>query len=249
MRKLAIGVLLVISAASVHAEELRLGIGTSDGTSFPPYMTLAADHQTYSGLAYDLLRAIVQRTGDTLVPVYLPAPRLFAGLSNGTVDIDIFSNPHWRADFRSDSVFTIPYLLTRTILVYRKDDPRPPRKINDLVGQRVIMVTGFSYSGLDDMVKEGEVIRENTPSNALVLKMIENHHGSLGVSDKTVFFDLVQREGYKNLAAGFEVTPPTPVSMRFPKRLAAAAARFDRAIRSLEKDGTLAKIRARYGLF
>ncbi len=248
MKTFALGTASLLGLISLaSAETLRLGIGTSPGSSYPPYMVLAED-RSYSGLVFDILSAIVKRTGDKIAPVFLPAPRLFAGLSEGTVDIDVFSNPAWRPQYAADSVFTEPYLTTTMILVNRKDVVNVPRTLNDLKGCSVLTVNGFRYPGLDERFETDAIHREVAPSTALLLKMMQANHGSLGIADEAVFVDLVRRENLDALAAGIPVAPPAPVMMRFPKHLAPVVERFNKAIRSLRESGELARILANYGL-
>lgn len=229
------------------AETLRLGVGISPGSSYPPYQVVA-DDGTPSGLAIDILNAIVRRTGDTIVPVYLPGPRLFAGITAGTIDIDLFSNPKWRPQYAADSIYTESYLTTRMVLVYRKDVESVPRSIKELTGRTLLTVNGFRYPGLDEMFDRQEVMRDVAPSTALLLKMLQAKHGSLGVADEAVFLDLARSEGYDALLEGFPVAPPTEVMMRFPKRKGAAVDRFNQAILALRQSGELTRILARYGL-
>ncbi len=232
---------------SAGAETLRLGVGTSPGSSYPPYQELSEDG-TPTGLAIDILNAIVQRTGDSIVPVYLPGPRLFAGISAGTIDIDLFSNPKWRPQYAADSIYTQPYLTTRMVLVYRRDVQPVPRSMKELTGRTLLTVNGFRYPGLDDLFERHEAVREDTPSTALLLKMLQAKHGSLGVADEAVFLDLARREGYDALAEGFPVAPPAEVMMRFPKKLTAVVERFNQAILALRSSGKLARILGKYGL-
>lgn len=232
---------------SAGAETLRLGLGISSGSSYPPYQVLA-DDGTPSGLAIDILNAIVSRTGDQIVPVYLPGPRLFAGITAGTIDIDLFSNPRWRPQYAADSIYTEPYLTTRMVLIYRKDIESVPRSMKELSGRTLLTVNGFRYPGLDDLFERHESVRYDAPSTALLLKMLQAKHGSLGVADEAVFMDLSRREGYDALAEGFPVAPPTEVMMRFPKRLAAVVVRFNNAIRAMRRSGQLSQILAKYGL-
>jgi polar amino acid transport system substrate-binding protein len=180
--------------------------------------------------------------------VYLPGPRLFAGISAGTIDIDLFANPQWRPQYAADSLYTVPYLTTRMILVYRKDVAPVPRSLKELTGRTLLTVNGFRYPGLDELFERGEVTRDVAPSTALLLKMLQANHGSLGVSDEAVFLDLSRREHYDALAPGFPVAPPTEVMMRFPKRLSAVVDRFNQAIAALRQSGELARILAKYGL-
>ena len=238
---------LGITLAPAATETLRLGIGTSPGSSYPPYQVLEKDG-TYSGLSIDILHAIVRKTGDQIVAVYLPGPRLFAGITDGTIDIDVFSNPRWRPQYAADSLYTEPYLTTRMILVYRKDLADVPRSMRELAGRKLLTVNGFRYPGLDELFDRGEVVRDIAPSTALLLKMLQLNHGSLGVADEAVFLDLSRREQYDALAPGFPVAPPSDVMMRFPKRLAAVVERFNRAIAELRQSGELTRILAKYGL-
>jgi ABC-type amino acid transport substrate-binding protein len=237
---------LLLLSLPTEAETFRLGIGTSPGSSYPPYIVVAED-RSYSGLVFDILDAVLRQTGDQVVPVYLPAPRLFAGIGDGTIDIDVFANPGWRAPFAADSIYTLPYLTTRMILVYRKDI-EVPRTMEDLTGKTVLTVNGFRYPGLDDRFDRGEIRKEVAPSTALLLRMLQVRHGTLGVSDEAVFLDLARREGLDALAPGFPVAPPTDVMMRFPKRLSAVVDRFNRAIQALRRSGELARILTKYGL-
>jgi len=239
--------LALVLTAPATAEILRVGIGTSPGSLYPPYQILAEDG-TVSGLSIDVLDAIVKRTGDQVAFVYLPAPRLFAGISDGSIDLDIFSNPDWRSQYAADSVYTETYVTARMILVYRKDVDHVPQTLKDLTGKTVLVVNGFRYPGLDDWFERGDIRREFAPSTALLLKMLRAHHGSFGVADEAVFFHLAELDDLSALAPGIAVAAPSRVMMRFPKRLADTAERFNRAIEALRDSGELAGILAKYGL-
>lgn len=242
----SLGLLISLTAFCASAEVIRLGIGTSSGTSYPPYMVLESDQKTYSGLVYEILNDILAVTGDTVQPVYLPAPRIFSGISNGDIDLDIFSNPEWRREFAQDSIYTVPYLSTRNYLVYRRDYPGILKDIEDLKGKTLLLTLGFHYTEVDSLVADGTIKRENAPSTAQLLKMLDARHGEIRIVDGAVFYELARKNRLTSLTLGFPTTSPTEVRMRFPKRMASMVTRFNAAIELLRKNGTLKRLLAKY---
>lgn|GEM_PF-3340128 len=237
----------ILAASPLTAERIRLVLGAASGSDYLPYVAASPDKPS-TGLAFDILNAIVERTGDQIVPVYLPVVRANAALSDGAADLELFSNPQWREEFANDSVYTIPYVSSQDCFVFRSDHVFPIKGPSDLSGKSLAMVHGFVYEGLEPLLKTGNIVREDAPTAFAAMRMVDLRRADAGVINRSVFLYLAKLKGLADLTLGPPASAKLGISMRFVKSMSSVVERFNAEILALRKDGTIAAILARYGL-
>ena len=118
------------------------------------------DGQLHDGLAFDTANAIAREMNQKAVFLLRPRKRLENTLISGEADITCNINKNWVQKGEAAYHWT-PALFSNKTLIVGARNAAPIRQLEDLQGKSVGGVLGFSYPGLDELVKNGKVIRDD----------------------------------------------------------------------------------------
>jgi len=139
VRRLALrcGIWLVMLPALALATEPRTLRLASD--SWPPFTGGPGGER----VAIDLVQTALQRAGIESETTTVDWKDVEAGLRNGTFD---GSAAMWRSEKRErELLFSRPYLQNRLILIGRKGSDVSAKRMSDLAGKRVALVSRYAY--------------------------------------------------------------------------------------------------------
>jgi len=146
-----------------------------------PYM----DHLgRQEGLYFDLAELLTLRIpGLRFRTQYLPRRRLEADLQAGRLDgLVIGVHPTWFKDKeRTRYLWSPPLMRDADVVVSRHDKPVAYSGPESLAGLRLALPRGYYYFGVDELVQEGRIQREDSESEETALMML-----SLGRADATI---------------------------------------------------------------
>ncbi len=163
-----------------------------------PYMHHLG-HQ--EGLYFDLAELLTLRIPGLRFRVqYLPRRRLEADLVAGRLNgLVVGVHPSWFKDKeRTHYLWSPPLMRDADVVVSRHDKPISYSGPESLVGLRVALPRGYYYFGVDELVREGRIHREDSESEETALIML-----SLGRADatittrRTLYALLAQRPGLR----------------------------------------------------
>lgn len=129
---------------------------------FEPYKTMDADGKP-GGPYTMLLQELARRSGVQLDIVYCPLQRCLALLERGQADLSIGIRGNAERDRYLDFLDPPFAPATATVVLQRRDDPRPIRHYEDLYAMRIGVVEGASYFQRFD---EDRLMRRDVASNA-----------------------------------------------------------------------------------
>ncbi|MES2102966.1 MAG: transporter substrate-binding domain-containing protein [Pseudomonadota bacterium] len=172
-----------------HAEGvLRFGINEANPE---PYIFRDPAGKIVAGIGIELPNLIASQSG--LKPVRLPISRnrIESALRDGTVDVICLVNKKWVNDVKdfhwSGAMFSTAELLVR------RHDAGEVKNLQELKGQIVGTVIGYSYPPLDEALRSGVVKREDAPTELNMLKKMLAGRSRYGLID-SINYDYFLRD-------------------------------------------------------
>ncbi|WJD61142.1 substrate-binding periplasmic protein [Pseudomonas kurunegalensis] len=167
MRRL-LALLLLWSTYSL-ADQPVLRFSVAESWSMP--LMRIEGGQPVEGLLYDLMQAAAKEVGARPEYHVMARLRLEEAISNGDIDVRCYVSTQWITDRPGNFVWSIPLIHQRDVLVGRVSDstPMPPEQ---LPPQAIGTVLGYTYSTLQPLLDQGQLRREDSRSQLLVLQKL-----------------------------------------------------------------------------
>ncbi len=204
----------------------------------PPYMTHLARQE---GLYFDFAAMLTLRAPRLRFRTeYLPRRRLDQELAADRLDGGALGvNPHWFRDpDRQLYLWSPPFMRDADVVVSRHEQPVSYSGPNSLVGMRLALPRGYFYAGINPLVAEGRIQREDSESEETALMML-----SLGRADasiitrRTLYAVLAQRPGLRDrFHVAAQPHDEYERHLLLPRRYAALHAVVSEAIAILVRD-------------
>jgi polar amino acid transport system substrate-binding protein len=228
---------VLLLPTSLRAAELVVLVDTA--TEMP--MARFEQYHLVDGMHKDIGEALARAMGRQARFIGMPRKRVIQALQSGTADVLCGFVPEW-----VDGQFgwSQPFLPLVEVVITERGAVAP-RSLAELARQPVGTVAGYRYPELERALGK-EFEREDGPSTALNLRKLAAgrlHH----VVTMKNFVDYRQRLGDPRLA----LYPPLVVKTYMTRCAVSNAGRVglpevERAVGRLLRDGTIAKITARY---
>ncbi len=155
-----------VLAQPLHAENLVAGIN-----DWLPWQY--ADHGVASGIVVDIFKAAAIRAGCEPVIAVIPQIRRNTEEWGKQVHAELGVVPEWREAFSEVSVYTIPFVTTRDVILAKRGRMREASSVNDFLGKRVGATLGYFYpDGFSEAFDDGRLVRDNSPGGSILLKKL-----------------------------------------------------------------------------
>lgn len=213
--------------------------------SWAPYWIV--EDQRVSGIFQEFMFALDERLPEHLQASRpLPPLRTQKLFREGALQIECCVSKRWRSDSQQAevSLWTVPVLETEEVLVFAPGRGFPYQRLEDLRGRSIATVRGYGYAG-------SEYFRRNDGADARALiYRVAHGRSEAGILDR-LEWRYLQHGGVQLGAPGWQVEEGPVISrsqlrLRLHRQLAGRLGEFNAAIRSLQEDGTVARIVARY---
>lgn len=258
MKKLLITLLLLLSISTLtvfasgskesKSDNGKKTITMATNAEWPP-LEYVDDKGKVVGYEVELTEALATVTDYNWKIVNVSWDGIFAGMANGAYD-GLASGVSITEERKKAMVFTTPILTeTQTIIVPAKAT-NPPTNLEELVGKKVGVLIGsigdlyLQDSGKDIIIKQYDNI-------AFGIEDMINGNLDAVVVDKIIAGEYVlKNENYKGkLISSGEADPVgTPIAMCFPKKDTDKVELVNKALAELEANGTIATLKAKYGI-
>ncbi len=232
---LLLGLAVALAPVVAAAEVLRFN--QSDGSYEP---LLFAPGAPRPGITLEIVAEIARLTGDDYQTVRVPRKRGREMLARGELDIEVGVDPSWYPrQTDSGHVFTDPIVVAPEILIFTPERPVAyGGVVADLAGRRVATVLGYTYP------IDGIAVRDDGPNEQSVILRVSRDRIEIGVVNELVGRWISARDGLPvrfgpAISSGY-------LCLRFPDDLMPAYLRANQAIRTLKRDGVIARIVASY---
>ncbi|VXB42142.1 substrate-binding periplasmic protein [Pseudomonas sp. 8O] len=238
-RALVAGLLL---APVVQAQTLTYAVTDE---SWAPYWIV--EDQRVSGIFHELMLALDERLPEHLQASHpLPPLRTQKLFRDGQLQIECCVSKSWRNDSDQEAVslWTVPVLETEEMLIFAPGRRFTYQHLQDLRGRSIATVRGYGYAG-------SEYFQRNDGADARALiYLVAQGRSEAGILDRLEWLYL-RHEDAQLQAPRWQVEEGPTINrsqlrLRLHRQLAGRLEVFNAAIRSLQADGTLARIVARY---
>ena len=237
---LLVFVTAILSAAGLtNAQQQDLRVGLMDAE---PGVVRGKDQ--LSGRDIDIWSAIANDTGLRVTYVFVKSPAaLLAALDESKVDV-----AGWTSTTAAKYLLTVTILPTAEALVVPTTDNRTYRGLDDIRNLKLATLKGTAYA--DYLKKSG--ITGISEFNALpeVLKAVTSGEANAAMFSGIIAGYMEKQGNLPGLQVmrSYQPALSRPVVAAFPKNGAENYDRINASIKKLHADGTMDKIKAKYGL-
>lgn len=157
---------LSVSAPFTHAEELVAGIN-----DWLPWQY--EDKNGAVGIIVDIFKEAAERAGCEPIITVMPHIRRNTVEWGASVHVELGVVPEWREAFSEVSVYTIPFVTTRDIILAKRGRMREAVSVTDFFGKRVGATLGYFYTdGFSEAFEKGHLIRDDSPGACVLLRKL-----------------------------------------------------------------------------
>lgn len=232
----------LLLAPVVQAKTLTYAVTNE---SWAPYWIV--EDQRVSGIFHEFMLALDERLPEQLQASHpLPPLRTQKLFREGQLQIECCVSKSWRSHGEQVdvSLWTVPVLETEEMLVFAPGRGFPYQRLEDLRGRSIATVRGYGYAG-------SEYFQRNDGADARALiYLVAQGRSEAGILDR-LEWRFLRHEDAQQQAPRWQVEEGPTINrsqlrLRLHRDLAGRLDAFNAAIRSLQADGTLARIVARY---
>ncbi|WP_061240285.1 ABC transporter substrate-binding protein [Ectopseudomonas composti] len=234
--------LLVFSFSAFAQEQRPLRFAVTESWAMP--MMQIVEGRATSGILYDLQMRLAQKVGRRADLLVMPRLRVQRTLVRGEIDVRCYVNPNWLQESHHQYIWSLPFMIQRDLIVGRTAEPG--FRLEQLRGQRLGTVLGFSYPPLDALFDSAQVQREDARTQELVLEKLEVGRYNYAVSNQlTLAWFNRQRSAGQRLHALSEISSDLVACIVRDQPDVPTQALL-RALVQMKQDGEFDDILARY---
>ncbi|NVK36619.1 MAG: transporter substrate-binding domain-containing protein [Gammaproteobacteria bacterium] len=229
LRSIVLSLFLLFAALS-HGETLKVG-----AYHYPPFM----NEQTHSGIYMALSKAIAAQGEFTFTWEYYPYARVNRLFDLGKLDIEIGSAPSWNAHKSIPGLFTQSFYVLEDVSIYRKGENKHAAKFEDIKGQTIGIVRGYSFPQFHDVFEKKLAKRIDGPNEAHLLNLLINERIDQVFMSRQVFYYLRSQNPKLSALAIGDVVGQYPVAIRVHPSKANVISKLNSAIKQLKSSGDI----------
>ena len=171
---------LILLCTSLAADERPLRFAISEGWAMP--MINIQDGRATGGILYDLQMRMAEKVGRAADLLVMPRLRVQQMMTRGEIDVRCYVNPDWLQESHHQYAWSIPFMTQRDLLVSRFEQVSP--QLEELQGERIGTVLGFTYPRMQPLFVSGELKREDARNQELVLAKLDAGRYHYAVSNE-----------------------------------------------------------------
>lgn len=214
---------------------------------WPPYSYQDENGQA-SGIAVDVMRQVMAKSGNQLDFVFYPAKRLHVLLNEGRLDLNYADSPSWNGDDAAQRfVYSQPYLQVREYLYFLADHPARHLPLELLDGLRIGLVRGYTYHSLDAALSSGRLTPlETSGDRTLIDLLLRGRVDAIALVDD-VFDEHLMARGLdpQRFSRGAKLSD-APLVIKLQRQHADQLPQLNAALESLVRSGEVERIRRRH---
>lgn len=243
LKKLAFIVVILISS-------LQFSLFSEDFSAVSDIWTpfFMESEEGYTGIGHDILTEITKRTGDSVEFIRVPNKRAFVMFKTDLVDMMVIDSPLWSDPEKSSEYVFTHSLMTVKEYVYTLANSRltifGPE---DLFGKKISFIGGYQYPVLDEAFRSGKISTIEVRNENSLLQMLLLGRVDAILMDSIAFAHAIADAGYGEsmFIRGMQLSE-TALGIKIRREKEYIIPRFNSAISSMKKDGTLDKIIEKY---
>jgi polar amino acid transport system substrate-binding protein len=257
MKKIIIALLVILTItstttfASGNKEQAANGketIKIATNAEWPP-LEFVDDNGDVVGYEVELVQHFADVTDYNWEIVNVAWDGIFAGMANGAYD-GLATGVSVTEERKQSMDFCTPFLYMIQSIIVPSDSTISPENIDDLVGLKVGVLIGavgdliLQDSGLDITIKSYDNIAYS------IEDMLNGNLDAVVVDSLIAGEYVVSNKAYqgKLVESGFAQEEGEPIAMCFPKGDTEHVELVNQALLDLEANGTMAELKAKYGI-
>ncbi|HJM68418.1 MAG TPA: transporter substrate-binding domain-containing protein [Candidatus Babeliales bacterium] len=229
------------SQPELRASENILIVGTN--AEYPPFEF--KDGNNIIGLDIDIADEVAKRIGKITVFRNMDFDMLIPQLQFGSIDV-IAAAMAETPERANQLAFTIPYLRNDPFWIITLADKPPIINIHQLVGKRIIVNQGFTAELFMQQIR-GPILQA-LPTVADAFIALQQGKGYAFVTAASVVAPFFDKYGKDKFSISTMPGAGENYSLALSKKNSKLFKQVQQALISMEKDGTLMKIRQKWGL-
>lgn len=163
--RVVLGALWMISLASLAAPApLRFSVSDSWGM---PMAQLEGNRPT-QGILYDLMLSLATQVGRPAEFHVLARARIAHAMAHGDIDVRCYVAQAWVDNLSGDYSWSVPLMVQRNVLASTHTAPYTVQ-VGTLPAQSIGTVLNYRYAALDPLFANGQLTRDDSRSEELVL--------------------------------------------------------------------------------
>jgi polar amino acid transport system substrate-binding protein len=235
---LAIALVFILIAGMAFAAKPVLRVGTD--ATYEPFETIDKDGK-YVGFDMDFIRLVADAAGMELKLQNIGWDGIIPGLNNGNYDC-LISAMTITSERKKQINFTTPYFSIRQAIVVKQDN-KTVKGPEDLIGKTVTVQNGTTGDLYASKIKDIKMKRFDT--NPQAIQELLNNNADAAVMDDLVGFNAVKKSpGLKLIQIKNAEKEDYGIGVK--KGNDALLAKLNKAIETLQKNGKLAALVAKY---
>jgi polar amino acid transport system substrate-binding protein len=221
--------------SSASGEVLKVGM-VEEG--FPPLYFKRLSKEI--GIYERILGEVSKYTKDQYQVIRIPQRRKHKMFEQKLIHIEPGVDESIRKPWSKISIYTRSFLKAEDTLVFHKGKSFPYKGPASLKGKKIGLIGGYQYPYFADELKNGQIVRDNSPNEETVLKKLLVDRIDLGLMYK-ITAGYYKKKNQWDLEFG-PIIDSRPMKFRFHISKKDAMERFDGALEKIIKNGALKKI-------
>lgn len=234
--------LLMASLPVLAAEQLRFGVGLAWAPPFAQY----EQGRLSGGILLELLEQIARNADAEAVIVVLPPRRVDAALAQGDIDLQCPLSPAWFPEPPAAARWSVPLLTLDDLLVAAPGQPEAAPDLARAGGLTIGVVGSYSYPPLEEGFRSGRLLREDAPSQQLVLEKLVRGRSGYGVVNSMMLEWFNKTRPPDKRVRRLATLASVQTHCLLSAKPGLAPERIQAAVRQLVDSGQLKAILARY---
>lgn len=234
-------VIFSLLAITASAEQLTV-ILYQEG--YPPYSF--SETSKKKGIYLEILEEISKITGDNFIAKYYPSKRKRLEFETGKIHIEPGVNPDWREKWKDISVYSIPFSVFTDVIFFREGEKFNVTNAVDLNEKIIVTVRGYHYPRYERAFKNKTINRFDLNHEFQLMKFLlsKNRDADAGFINKDILMYYMNEH---NMIFDIgNIIGEVPVMFRFHISKKHVVERFDKALKTLIKNGTVEAVFKKY---
>ncbi|MGF6594407.1 substrate-binding periplasmic protein [Pseudomonas sp. 2835] len=175
-----VGALLLISTAS-FAQQPVLRFSVAESWAMP--LIRVEQEQPVEGILHELMLGIAREVGHRPEFHVLPRLRLQQAMNNGEIDVRCYVAQSWLKTASDAYLWSLPLFQQRDWLIGQPEQLQPLTPAQ-LAPQAVGTVLGYTYSTIEPLFASGQLHREDSRNQLLVLNKLHARRYHYAISNQ-----------------------------------------------------------------
>ena len=228
----------------IHAETIVGGIG-----EWPPWTQDIGKIDDGKGILVEIFKEAVTRAGHQPRIQLSPHKRRHYIDWGKRIHAELGCIPEWRKEFQDVSVYTIPFVTTRNVILAKKGAMPKVTSKEDFYGKTLGANLGYYYiDGFSEAFDAGKIVRSDTPEGPTLMRMLLKDRLDGAIIDRyeARYWIKTMKLNPDDFEEVYTFSISSNLRMRLHKDKAHLIEALNRSLKEMQHDGTIQRIIDKY---